>query len=450
MIDASEIASALKLPCPVSSEMQSAVQLWEDVYFNRAYWLKKRVRSLRLPAVVCKELKRLILKEFVFALSDAELQSQFLTFLPMLRRQLDSGLAMGGILFKPYWSANGLQLDFTAQNQYLPTAFTNHICTSAVCPETLTIGKDFYTRLEIHEFNPVQRTHRIQNRCFRSGSSGFLGQECSLKEVPMWSGLLTEKIYPDVRKPLFSVFQVPDANSVDISSPLGISVFSDAVDFVHDADEHWERILWELESSERAIDASEDLFRFKDGKPQLPQGRERMFHTYSKNGLDGGTIFNTFSPEIRDTSYFHAFNQILRRIESACGLAYGTLSEVEDMQKTAEEVRASKQRSFDRVNDIQQALQAALENMVYAMQYLRDYYRNQKNPESKVTFTFGDGVLEDPDKEFQRRVQLVSIGALSREELVKWYFSCDEKKAKEMMPVISSLFGGQNADTITI
>lgn len=103
------------------------------------------------------------------------------------------------------------------------------------------------------------------------------------------------------------------------------------MDFIRDADEHWERILWELESSERAIDATEDLFRYKDGKPVLPKGRERMFRSYEKT--DGQSFINTFSPEVRDTAYFHAFNQILRRIENAVGLSYGTLSEVSDVEK---------------------------------------------------------------------------------------------------------------------
>ena len=155
---------------------------------------------------------------------------------------------------------------------------------------------------------------------------------------------MPEKVYENVQRPLFAIFQTPDSNNIDPTSPLGVSVFADAVDFIRDADEHWERILWELESSERAIDATEDLFRYKDGKPVLPKGRERMFRSYEKT--DGQSFINTFSPEVRDTAYFHAFNQILRRIENAVGLSYGTLSEVSDVEKTAEEVRSSKQRSF--------------------------------------------------------------------------------------------------------
>lgn len=74
-----------------------------------------------------------------------------------------------------------------------------------------------------------------------------------------------------------------------------------------------------------AIDASEDLFRFnpETNQPVLPKGRERMYHCLEATGDGGKTIYNTFSPEVRDNSYFHALNQIFRQIENTTGLSYG-------------------------------------------------------------------------------------------------------------------------------
>ena len=448
MIDAREISSAIKVPCIISSRMSQAMTLWENLYRNEADWQSGRVRPLKIPAVVTKELKRLIMKEFTVSVNDVQLETAFRKFIPQLRRKLDFGLALGGILLKPYWDGS-LRVDIVPQNQYLPINFTDDTCDSVACPETLTIGKTSYTRIEIHEYSRKNMTHKITNCCFKSGNPAFLGKECSLSEVPEWSGMLTEKVFRNVRQPLFSIFRTPDSNSIDTDSPLGISVFSDAVGFIHDADVHWERILWELESSERAIDASEDLFRFKDGKPVLPKGRERMYHTYGKTGSNDSSIFNTFSPEIRDSSYFNAFNQIMRRIENACGLSYGFLSEVDSVDKTAEEVRSSKQRSHSRVCDIQENLRISLEEALYGMQYLCDYYENRSSGDVKITCTFGDGVLEDTDKEFQRRFQMVTAGLLSKESFLAWYFSCDESEARKYLPKNEQLFGG-NPDALAL
>lgn len=439
MIDATQIAAAIGAPCIISAKMAEAMTSWENLFKNTASWQKIRVKPLRLPSIVSKEIKRLTLKEFASEVNDPELNAAWQRMLPSLRRKLDYGLAVGGLLLKPYWTG-APKVDIVLQNQYLPISFSDDVCTSVACPETVVIGKISYTRVEVHEYNAGAQQHSIRNLCFRSDNPAFLGRECKLSEVPAWADILPHKVFDGVTQPLFSIFQVPDANNVDPDSALGISVYADAVDLIRDADEHWERILWELESSERAIDASLDFFRMRDGKPILPRGRERMFHTYENTG-NGKDLFNTFSPEIRDTSYFHAFNQILRRIENNCGLAYGTLSEVEDVEKTAEEIKASKQRSYDRVHDIQEGLRPALGGAAYGLSYLRNYYENRGASDVEVTSTFGDGVLEDVDKEFARRMQMVSAGMLTKEQFVMWYFSCDEEAAAELMPKAEALFG---------
>ena len=61
MIQANEIAAAFGLPCLLSGDMQTALQLWEDLYQNRANWQKERVKPLRLPVMIARELKRLAL-----------------------------------------------------------------------------------------------------------------------------------------------------------------------------------------------------------------------------------------------------------------------------------------------------------------------------------------------------------------------------------------------------
>ena len=89
---------------------------------------------------------------------------------------------------------------------------------------------------------------------------------------------------------------------------------------------------------------------------------------------------------------------------------------------------------------MQEALRSALEGVVYGMQYLRDYYENRTNGAAQLTCTFGDGVLEDTDKEFARRIQMVTAGLLSKEKFVQWYFSCSEADVQKYLPAVSELF----------
>lgn len=447
IIDANEITSALGVTCIVSEKMHVEMQKWEDMYSDDMPWLSERVQSMRLPAAIAREIKRLVLAEFSLEVKNSAFDNAMQIFAANLRKKLDYALSMGGMLFKPYYTTYGVYVDIVPQNQFVPVEFTDDCCTAVICPESVTVGKVCYTRLEYHRFDSAKSTHTVTNRCFRSANGAELGRECSLKEVPFWENILPEKVFENVTKPLFSVFRMPDANHIDPTSPLGVSVYADAVGFIRNADEQWERILWELESSERAIDASEDLFRLNptNGKPVLPKGRERMYHCLERTGNDG-TIYNTFSPTIRDTSQFNALNQMLRRIENAVGLSYGTISEVSQIEKTAEEIRASKQRSFTRISDIQSCLKSAIEDLYAAVRYIAGYYTASAMPDDEITCSFGDSVLEDVETEFQRRLQLAQAGYLKPEKLLSWYFGCSDEDAVQMIPESTGgykdLFGG--------
>lgn len=447
MIDAAGIASALNVPCIISGRMHEAMNIWENAYTDKSSWLTKRIRSMRLPSTIARELKRLTLTEISISANNETLDKYMQQTVKLLRRKLDYGIAMGGMILKPCYTRNGIRTDIAPQGCYIPINYTDDFCDAVICPEEIVMGSKVYTRLECHNYDREKCTHTIENHCYCSAIAGTLGTECSLAEVPAWADILPKKVFEGAEKPLFAVFRMPDANHIDTLSPLGVSAYADAIDFIRDADEQWERILWELESSERAIDASEDLFRMNplDGKPVLPKGRERMYHCLERTGTDN-SIYNTFSPEIRDKAQFGSLNQMLRRIENAVGLSYGTLSEVSDVEKTAEEIISSKQRSYARVGDIQQSLNEALESLLYGMQYYRDYYTGISNPAVQMNITFGDGVLENVKEEFQRRSHMTQAGYLRPELMLSWYFGCDEESAKKMMPPASSgyrdLFGG--------
>ena len=135
MIDMNGIATAIGVPCTVSDVMQEHLQLWETLYCNQAAWVNQRVRSLQIPAVVSRELKRLTLTEFDLTAADSRLQEILQRFLPKLRQKLDFGIASGGLLMKPCYAAGGFIVDLVPQGRYLPILYTDDQCTAIACTE---------------------------------------------------------------------------------------------------------------------------------------------------------------------------------------------------------------------------------------------------------------------------------------------------------------------------
>ena len=434
MLGKSDIKSALHIDTAISSEMQTAIDLWADMYSA------DNNDDLKLPIAISSEFARLVMAESKFSVSGSdEISTQFNEFIKNLRSQMGVACAFGGMAFKPYITENGLKINLIPANRFYPVAFdSDGAILSAVFVDTQTVGEYNYTRLEYHKLEKSQYT--VINKCYKSLNTNYLGVPCTLSEVDSWATIEETQTITNVDKPLFAYFKIPLSNNIDDNSCLGVSVYAQAVKLIKQAEEMWERIQWEYQSKETAIDVSIDLFKLEKNKPILPKGKERLFRTYQANP-DGDFFFKEFSPEIRDSSLFNGFNKILQRIEFTVGLAYGTLSEPSEVEKTATEILTSKQRSYVFVSEIQQSLEKALEDLIYA---LNVYSSVEKSPLSnlKLTCTFGDSVLEDTEKEFQRRLQMVSAGLLTKEKFISWYFGCDEKEAINYIPQSSDLFGG--------
>jgi len=238
-----------------------------------------------------------------------------------------------------------------------------------------------------------------------------------------------------VDEPFFSYMKIPIANNIDRRSPLGISVFSRALNEIKKADIQASRLDWEFGSKETAIELDESYLK-QDvyGNVDLQKGKERLFRTYTGTDLSGEKkLFEHFSPEIREQSYINGLNRYLRTIEFNCGLAYGTLSDPQDVDKTAEEIRSSKQRSYQFAHDIQESLEKAIKKLIAVMNNLASAYDLAPDGKVDVLFTWDDSIIVDSEKERMRDLQEIRAGVKQKYEYRMKWFGEDEETAKRMV-----------------
>lgn len=392
-------------------------KLWLDCYRGESPWLGgDSLESLNLCASISSELARLTTIEF-----ESEVDCKiYQDAVKNARRFVEYGLALGGLILKPYLLNNKLAMDYLTPDMYVILGFSkfgeiNHI----IFIDRLFKTKRYYTRLEEHEY--INKAWKITNTCYESNNFYSLGNKISILQVDEWKNIKETEIIK-VDFPLFSYFKNPTANNLNLQSLEGISCFSRALSLIQDADEQYQRILWEFKASELAIDA--DITVVKENG-ELPHGKERLFRNLGLDQKDG--FYEVFSPDIRDSSLFNGLNKILRRIEFTVGLAYGTLSEVDQVEKSATEVKASKQRSYSTVVDIQKELQKALENLLEII----NFYQHTN---LKASFNFDDSLVVDAESEQKIRLQEVSMGLIKPEEYLMWRYGVTEKEASGMLP----------------
>ena len=153
-----------------------------------------------------------------------------------------------------------------------------------------------------------------------------------------------------------------------------------------------------------------------------------MYRTleYSSGATDK-PLMDTYSPDIRDQSLYNGFNNQLKRVEFDCNLAYGTLSDPNNVDKTAEEIKTSKQRSYSMVSDTQLALQNALKDLIDAMDFWVSIYGLAPEGDINTSFEWDDSIVVDSEKARSTDRADVAMGAMTLVEYrMKWYGETEE------------------------
>ena len=402
------------------------------------------------------EPKVIIVKQPVGDTTRAEyLNKQYEKLKEKLRIQLEYGIAKGGLVIKPYVVTKSIEADGNKESEqptiefdciqadnFYPMNFDNSgNITEAAFIQTIQNKSVVYHRLEYHKFS--NGTITIENRAYKSTNvqqekSGVdLGTEIPLTEVEQWKDLQRTTTIKNVSRPLFVYFKMPEANTIDMTSPLGVSGYSRAKGLIKDADIQYSRLLWEYEAGEMAIDIDRDALQFYEnvdgkgnGTSMLTQLQKRL---YRKIDLGESDTMVTHAPTLRDASYIQGLNTILMRIEDACFLSRGSLADATQEARTATEIKILKQKVFTANAEIQHALEIALKDVIYVMNAYCDLYEITPDGEYDTSFEWDDSILVDVDSELNTRLSLMQQGLASKKETRMWYFGETEQQAEEAL-----------------
>lgn len=446
MIQYETIKQAMGVDVAVSQRMAQAIYRWSKMYINESSWLNDDVKGLNLPAAICSEMARLVTMESSINItggSKAEMIKEGMQpFLNEISNYTEFACSTGGVVFKPYLSQKGIEIDVVRAGDFYPVEFNSAgEITAAIFPEFKRVGKNLYTRLEYHvlygsRYSIVNKAFISKKAMVKTDDIVNLGQEINLEEVPEWSDIAPYVEFQNADRMLFSYFKIPLANNTDIHSPLGVSIYARAVNQIRDADEQYGAVLWEYKSKETAIQAADEFFRKnRQGEVILPKGKERLYRAMGPNVMsrDGNPFFNAYSPEIRDESFFNGYNRIIQKVEFNCGLAYGTLSDPQVVDKTAEEIKASKQRSYATVKSIQNSLGNALENLVAAIEVWISLGGTSADGKVEVSCNWDDSLVTDKKYETEQLRADFSMGVVGPVEYRMKRFGETEEQAIKML-----------------
>lgn len=413
----------------LSDTMIDEINDWKKMMAGQAEWITDYIESLKIEGGICREFSDVVLSEMETSVNIERLDKVYQKAISGLNEKMQEGLGLGSFILKPIGQDKA---EFVSADKFIPISFGDDGRPTDV--GFLTVKRagesDYFTRFERHYF--IDGNLTIENKCFHSQSRDDIGGACSLEEVEEWSEIDAGPItYPGMQQMDFGYYRNPIENHID-GSECGVSIFYGAKGRIRKADIQAARLDWEYESGERAIHVDNRALQKDKSTARYGMARlnKRLYRGLNIEDGKDKELLKEYSPEMRDEAYKRGLEEIKREIEFVVGLSYGDLSNSQEVEKTATEIKVSKNRKYNRVKAIQGNLKICLEDFVSGLAF----YNNLYTSGYEFICKFNDSILTDEESERQQDRQDVSMGAMSLAEYRSKWYNEDIETAQANLP----------------
>ena len=388
-----DIERAFDVKLISSPEMDAAIRNWDRVSTGKPPWLdsKDSVETVNMAKHISDTRAKLTTLDIGVAVSGS-LRADYLQKLADdLLKRLPARIAeadrLGGIMIK--W--NGETWDYILPGNFGVTAKDNNgEIIGAIFAAYASKGETHYTRLEYHRFE--DGLYKITNKAFKNqlkSGEASLGYEIPLTKVDTWSHIAPEVAISNLETPLFAYYRVPGSNTIDPSSPLGLSVFANALTELKAIDIAISRKNAEVEDSKHITFVGQALVQNAKNKnvdlPRFVKGLGMGLNDTETSAIHEHVPTMLTDQRIKDIN----FNLSMAGVK--CGFSEGVF--VLDGQTgmiTATQVEADDRDTIQTIKTDRDALQTALKQAIYGADALTTLYGLAPLGEYDINFNFGD------------------------------------------------------------
>ena len=377
---------------PISSEqMQGWINECINIYKGSPSWINEddHIDTIDFAKALCSETARLTTLGIGIKLDGSAradwIQEQIEKIYFQLRNWVEYGCAYGTIILKP----NGDSVDLYTPDMFEIVHASNGKIDGVIFHNWRQDGKKWYTRLEYHRFD--NGLYWITNKCYYGDRPDDTKERIDIKKTP-WSYLAEEVAIANLDDPLFGVLRTPQANNIDLDSPYGLPIFTEAVQELRDLDIAYSRNAKEVKDSKRTVLVDSDRLLSYGTTGGLNVTNLPDFVKL----VDGDTstesdVYHEINPTLNTDIRLKGINALLSQIGYKVGFSNGyfVFNEAHGIQ-TATQVEADQQRTIQFIKDCRDKLESCLDGLIYAINVFADLYKMAPAGAYEVAYDFGD------------------------------------------------------------
>lgn len=413
-----------------SDVMKAALNDWVNIYQGKPDWTLPDdkgnidIESFNFAKKLCNETARLTTLALGITVEGSARADWINGFMEsyiarMKNEECEKACAFGYIILKP----NGEGIDYVMPWDFCPTQATDGKIDGGIFFDHYHEPGDkwYYTRLEWQRFEDVSedvRIFRITNRTYKATGANGIGQECNIKET-VWANLQEDAAYENIEHPLFSIFKMPLSNNIDMSSPLGVSIFSNAQKELKSLDIAWTRLEDEIFDSQKITFLGDMLIdepgrpvrsRFAPGGAVDKTGKSLPRHVRILPGSTTGEEYHEVNPALQTADRLSGIDHFLNLVGVKCGYSTGQfVLNGRTGHVTATQVEADDRETIQYIKQIRDSFQTATDGLIYALDKYADIYNLAPVGVYEVNYDFGD-ITYNWEEDRARHWQYVMLG----------------------------------------
>ena len=406
-----------------------------------------------------------LLDEFVH---DVLMKNGFWT---KMQEHIEQVLALGGGAIKVWYeekrdgegnvipNSGNIRLGFCMADQFVPTAWDNTQVTDGVFISRQAKDGYYYTRLEWHKWDGL--TYWISNEAYRSEY-----KQNSAKEPQDILGFRypLSAVYPllDEQTPLqglstslFAYYRPAIANNLDDDSPLGVSIYANALSTLKALDICYDSFVQEFRLGRKRIIVPAQCLR----TVQDPVTKEyRRFFDATDEAYVALKSDDTDALKIQDNTvslrvgeHEQAINALLSILCLQVGFSAGTFTfDRAQGLKTATEVISENSKTYKTIKGNQLQVKNAITQVIDAIVQVASLYDVHWNGTSIRTLSalgwetkvvFDDSILQDRQTNINEGILLANNGLMSKKRFLMEKLGYTEEEAAQELEEIKQESG---------
>lgn len=430
-------------------EMRDLQKLWaqwyrgfvDNVHCYRVYdamrgTVQKRRRVLGMAKTVCEDFGCLLMNEHVQITADGFENLQDILeqnkFMTRMNRLAEYTMATGTGAIVQFLDKNkNPVIDYIRADMVYPISWDNdNVSECAFASKKVVAQEDGKTK----DVTYVQ-IHR------RKGDGWVIHNvylDSAGKEIPLPAGMMEETPVSPV--PLFQIVRPNNVNTADPDSPLGASVFADALEQLADCDIIWDSYINEFVLGKKRLLIPTELATIQLHKPDEDGGEpalspifdpdDALIYVYEAENSDKPIELDM---NLRTEAHDQGLQRAVDMLSKKCGLGMGRYKVDADGVKTATEVVSAKSDLYQSLKRHEKTFCDAIIGMVRALAWLSglDYTM-------EVSIKFDDSIIEDENAALDRCIKMTASGLMSKKRAIMLLEHVSEEEAlKQLKEIIA-------------